>query len=76
MSTTTESLARTVVLIIALLVFVPLVMMLFILPFMGFGHMGWAASGMGVWAWLAPLLALVVLAGGYLLVRGTSRVQD
>ncbi|MEM4780596.1 MAG: SHOCT domain-containing protein [Halalkalicoccus sp.] len=68
-TTTTDSLVRAVALIVALLVLVPLVMMLFAFPFMGFGHMGWAADGgMGVWGWLMPLLALLVLGvGGYLL---------
>lgn len=74
-TTTTDSLVRAVVLIVALLVLVPLVMMMFAFPFMGFGHMGWAdgTGAMGVWSWLMPLIALVILgAGGYLLYGALS----
>jgi putative membrane protein len=75
-TSTTDSLVWALLLLVALLVLAPLVMMLFALPFMGAG-MGWGGMAgmgtMGVWGWVGPLMALVVLAvGGYLLYGTVS----
>jgi putative membrane protein len=67
---TADSFVRAAVLVIAALLLVPLLMMLFVLPFMGFGHMGGAANGMGVWPWLSWTIALIVLVGGGYLLYG------
>lgn len=78
---TTDPLARTLLIIVAIVLIVPFLMMLFAMPMMGmvgWGHMGdWNGTGGMWWSWLLmwAFFLLIVLGGGYLLVR-TIRSQD
>lgn len=77
-----DPLLRTVLVIVALVLFVPLLMMLFMMPFMGMwggGHMWNGGSWDGMWngmGWLWPVTWLlmlgVVAAVGYALYRAVS----
>ncbi|MHC3438428.1 SHOCT domain-containing protein [Natrialbaceae archaeon A-gly3] len=75
---TDDSLVRTIVLIVAIVLLVPFLMMVFAIPMMGMwggGHM-WEWNGaMGTgWSWLLMwLIPLLVLVGaGYVLLRAVS----
>jgi putative membrane protein len=73
---TTDSFVRAALLVIAVVLLVPLLMMLFMLPLVGFGHMGWAGAGGTVWPWVFWAVAfLVVLGGGYLLYGAVADVN-
>lgn len=64
--TTADSLVRAAVLVAAVLL-VPVLMLAFVLPFAGFGHVGSAGTGGTVRPLLLWPIVLVVLGGGYLL---------
>lgn len=60
---TAGSLVRATVLVAVAVLLVSLLVMPFVLPFAGFGHMGSAGTGGTVWPWLFWAIVL----GGYLL---------
>lgn len=78
---TTDPLARTLLIIVAIVLIVPFLMMLFAMPMMGmvgWGHMGdWNGTGGMWWSWLLMwgVFLLIVLGGGYLLFKAV-RSQD
>lgn len=79
--TETETLLRTVLIVIAALFALPLVMMAIAGPFMGGMHTGTVdgvigGAGAGAWLWMTilPLLFLLVIGyGGYRVVTGGER---
>lgn len=75
---TTDSLVRAVLLVVAVVLLVPLLLMLFMMPLAGFGHMGWAGTGGAGWPWLLMWgsLLVLVIGGGYLLYGAIARSDD
>lgn len=76
--TTESDLVRTLLLVVAIVVLVPVLMMLVAWPVMGMwggGHMWNGSGGTGMWmlGWL-PLL-LLLLGGGYLLYGAVDRSE-
>ncbi|APX97815.1 SHOCT domain-containing protein [Natronorubrum daqingense] len=73
---TDDSLGRTLLFIIVAVVLVtvllPMLMMVFMMPLTGFGHMGtWNGTTGTGWSWLVPWVVLLglVLGVGYVLAR-------
>lgn len=80
MSSNSDSVARILLIAIAILVLLPVVAMLVFMPTMGMwmsgpmqpgGQGGWTAPGWMLGFWGVGLLVLI--AGGYLLYRGLTR---
>ena len=80
---TNESLSRTILIVIAVVLLLPVLMMVFMMPMMGlwgWGHMWnggmWGGTG-STWLWLLTMLVplLVILGAGYFLSR-TLRHRD
>lgn len=79
---TDDSLVRTIVIVIAAILLLPLLMMALMMPFMGMwgaGHMGdgmWNGAG-GSWLWiLTSLIPLVLIVGGGYLLYGALQGSD
>ena len=77
--TSTDSLLKTVVVVIAVLLAFPLMMMVFMMPMMGmvgWGHMwnGGMWDGGTTWMWVVmwPAMLLLLFGGGYALYRALT----
>ncbi|MFC4437512.1 MULTISPECIES: SHOCT domain-containing protein [Natrialbaceae] len=74
-----DAFIRTLLLFVAIVLLVPFLVMLVLMPLMGFwggGHMwnGWSGGGT-IWTWVLPwaVFLVVILGGGYLLARSLDR---
>lgn len=75
--TANDPVLRTVLLVLAVIVAIPVFMMVFMIPIMGLGGWGHMSTGSGVGGTVLMVIPLLILAGlGYLLYIGASNDES